>query len=63
MIRFEPRPKPDRFAERVEQRGAAWLAANASERPPPYWSELRSHLADAFGLLCAYSVMYEQEAA
>lgn len=59
MIRFEPRPKPDNFEERVEKRGAAWLAANPTGRPTPYWLEVRSKLADAFGSLCAYSAMFE----
>lgn len=59
MIRFEPRPKPERFAERVEQRGAAWLATNATGRMPAYWQDFRHDLADAFGSLCAYGAMYE----
>lgn len=59
MIRFEPRPAPPGFAERVEQRGGAWLAAHPSGRVPPYWQEFRHDLADAFGSLCAYSAMYE----
>lgn len=59
MIRFEPRPKPDRFKERVEDRGAAWLATNATGRPPPHWLEFRHALADAFGSLCAYGAMFE----
>jgi hypothetical protein len=59
VIRFELRAKPNGFTERVEQRGAVWLAANASGRPPAYWSEFRSHLADAFGSLCSYAAMYE----
>lgn len=59
MIRFEPRPKPDGFKERVEDRGGAWLATNATGRPPPHWLEFRQALAEAFGSLCAYSAMYE----
>ncbi len=59
MIRFEPRPKPDGFEERVEQRGAAWLVTNATGRPPAHWLEFRSQLADAFGSLCAYSAMFD----
>lgn len=59
MIRFEPRPAPEGFVERVELRGAAWLAANSSGRLPPYWQEFRHELADAFGTLCAYGAMYE----
>lgn len=59
MIRFEPRSKPAGFAERVEKRGAVWLAANATGRPPAHWLEYRPQLADAFGSLCAYSAMFE----
>lgn len=59
MIRFEPRPKPDGFEERVEKPGAAWLAANATGRPPADWRPFRPQLAEAFGCLCAYSAMYE----
>lgn len=59
MIRFEPGPKPDDFAERVEARGKMWLAANSDGRPRDYWSEFKPQLADAFRDLCAYSVMYE----
>jgi hypothetical protein len=59
VIRFEPRSKPDGFAERVERRGTTWLAANAMGRPPPHWLEFRSHLTEAFGSLCAYGAMYE----
>lgn len=60
MIRFEPAPKPDGFVERVEQRGAAWLAAHpGSQRPVDYWSEFKPDLAAAFRSLCAYSAMYE----
>ncbi len=59
MIRFEPRPKPAGFDERVELRGAAWLAANATGEPPGYWRDFRDQLADAFGWLCAYGAMFE----
>ncbi|MBF0164770.1 MAG: hypothetical protein HQM01_09785 [Magnetococcales bacterium] len=59
MIRFTPCPKPEGFEARVEVRGAAWLANNATGRPKDYWSEFRFQLADAFGLLCGYSAMYE----
>lgn len=59
MIRFEPRPKPEGFVERVEQRGAAWLSANAAGRMPAYWRDFLPKLADAFGSLCAYGAMYE----
>lgn len=59
MIRFEPRPKPERFVERVEQRGAMWLATHLTGRPPDYWKEVRLELVDAFDSLCAYGAMYD----
>lgn len=59
MIRFEPRPKPDGFEERVETRGVAWLAAHVTGRGPAHWLEFRTQLADAFGSLCAYSAMFD----
>jgi hypothetical protein len=59
VIRFEPAPKPDGFAERVEARGQTWLAANTEGRPRDYWSEFKPALAEAFRGLCAYSAMYE----
>lgn len=59
MIRFEPAATPSGFAERVEARGKAWLAANATGRPPDYWGEFKPQLAEAFHNLCAYSAMYE----
>lgn len=59
MIRFEARPAPEGFVERVQQRGAVWLTANERGRPPAHWIEFRSQLADAYGSLCAYGAMYE----
>lgn len=59
MIRFEPHPKPEGFEDRVEKLGAAWLAANATGRPPAHWREFRPQLADAFRSLCAYGAMFE----
>jgi hypothetical protein len=59
VIRFEPAPKPEGFAERVEARGQTWLTGNAAGRPPDYWSEFKPQLAEAFRNLCAYSAMYE----
>ena len=60
MIRFEPRPKPKGFVERVEHPGAKWLATHTTEhRPRAYWREFLSQLQDAFGSLCAYGAMYE----
>jgi hypothetical protein len=59
VIRFEPRPKPEGFKERVEDPGSAWLAVNATARPPAHWREFHRELADAFGSLCAYGAMFE----
>lgn len=59
MIRFGPSPVPDGFKERVADRGARWLAANATGRPPAHWLEFRHQLAVAFGSLCAYGAMFE----
>lgn len=59
MIRFEPRPAPEQFKERVAERGAKWLAEHPEGRPQAFWLEFRSELADAFGSLCAYSAMFE----
>jgi hypothetical protein len=60
MICFEPAGKPEGFVERVEQRGAKWLAEHAgAARPADYWSEFKAALADAFNGLCAYSVLFE----
>jgi hypothetical protein len=59
MIRFEPAPKPEGFAELVEKRGSEWLAAHSAGRPHAYWREFLPKLADAFRNLCAYSAMYE----
>lgn len=59
MIRFVPSPKPADFKKRVENPGARWLAAHATGRPPAHWLKFRAELADAFGMLCAYSAMYE----
>lgn len=59
MIRFQPREKPAEFLERVERPGANWLAEHPSGRPKDLWSPFKPALADAFGSLCAYSVMYE----
>jgi hypothetical protein len=59
VIRFEPHPQPNRFKERVEDRGAAWLADNSTGRPPAHWLEFRPQLSNAFGSLCAYGAMFE----
>lgn len=53
MIPSSLAPKPEGFAERVEQRGSVWLATHTEGRPCDYWSEFKSHLAAAFRNLCA----------
>jgi len=59
MIRFRPGEKPAGFLEKVERPGAKWLAEHSSGRPKDLWSAYKPALADVFGNLCAYSVMYE----
>ncbi|MCK5797105.1 MAG: hypothetical protein KAI47_07980 [Deltaproteobacteria bacterium] len=60
MIRFEPVPQPNDFADKVEKTGAAWLADNPSAaRPKDFWSPFKPALADGFRYLCAYLAMYE----
>jgi len=59
MIRFEPTPAPEGFAEHVEKPGAAWLAAHETGCPPNYWRRFRKELADALGSFCAYGAMWE----
>ena len=67
MKRFIPPPEPPDFDARVRQPGEQWLAHSLDEngklpkgtRPPGRWGEFKNQLADGFGNLCAYSVMYE----
>jgi len=59
MIRFEPTPAPDGFAEHVEKPGAAWLAAHETGCPPDYWRRFREDLAHAFGSFRAYGAMID----
>jgi hypothetical protein len=60
MIRFERVPEPEGFDEKVRRPGRAWLAVNPeTRRIPALWSPFRSHLADGFLHLCAYSALYE----
>jgi hypothetical protein len=59
MIPFSKIPKPNDFQQRVEQRGAKWLAKYpTASRPTDYWSEFKNELADGFRNLCGYSCMY-----
>ncbi len=67
MKRFIPPPEPPDFDVKVRQPGNDWLLQNLDEngdlrqgqRPPDRWSNIKAQLADGFGSLCAYSVMYE----
>ena len=61
MIRFAPPPEPPDFDETVRQPGNVWLREHPGEkRPRDLWSDFRSHLADGFRDLCAYSVMCDR---
>lgn len=60
MIKFTPRPEPPEFDQKARQAGNNWLAKNPNnKRPEDYWSPFKTNLADGFGNLCGYSVMYE----
>lgn len=59
MIRFSPPPEPPEFNEKTRKRGNIWLAKNPDKRPKDYWTPFKNNLADGFGNLCGYSVMYE----
>ncbi len=62
MIRFNPPPEPLEFDQKARQPGNNWLAKNPdNKRPRDYWSPFKSNLADGFGNLCGYSVMYEPQ--
>jgi hypothetical protein len=60
MISFEPPPEPDDFDEEVRQPGTDWLSSHSASdgRPPSYWNDFKTDLADGFGELCGYSAMY-----
>lgn len=60
MMRFNPPSEPPEFDQKARQPGNNWLAKNPNNlRPRDYWSPFKSNLADGFGNLCGYSVMYE----
>ena len=60
MIHFDPVPEPAQFHEKARMPGTAWLRDNPSAaRPRDYWTPFKGALAQGFGDLCAYSVMYE----
>lgn len=59
MIPVAPVPEPAGFAERVHQRGLAWLARHPDARePPPYWTEFLPQLREGFNARCGYAAMY-----
>ena len=53
--------EPPEFEADCRQKGAEWLKRRRGTvgRPKDFWSPFKSHLADGFGRLCAYSAMYE----
>ncbi len=58
MKHFDPVPAPQGFLDGAPEH-AAWLENNpGAKRPRDYWSDYRDDLADGFGDLCAYTVMY-----
>jgi hypothetical protein len=60
MLKFTPPPEPENFDAKARQPGNNWLEKNPDKkRPKDYWSQFRSDLADGFGNLCGYTVMYE----
>jgi hypothetical protein len=60
MLKFIPPPEPENFDAKARQPGNNWLEKNPDKkRPKDYWSQFRSDLADGFGNLCGYTVMYE----
>ncbi|MEA5578933.1 hypothetical protein [Anabaena sp. UHCC 0451] len=61
MLKFNPPAEPADFDIKARQPGNNWLAKNTDtkKRPIDYWSKFKSNLADGFGNLCGYSVMYE----
>lgn len=59
MIRFIAPQEPEEFEEKARTPGKEWLTAHPSGRPKDFWSAFKRELADGFGDLCAYTVMYE----
>lgn len=60
MLKFNPPAEPENFDAKARQSGNNWLEKNPDKkRPKDYWSQFRSDLADGFGNLCGYTVMYE----
>nr|WP_226590809.1 hypothetical protein [Microseira wollei] len=61
MMGFNPPAEPPEFEQKARQPGNNWLAKNPEpkRRPRDYWSPFKTNLADGFGNLCGYWVMYE----
>ncbi|MDM3857675.1 MAG: hypothetical protein PT120_23000 [Aphanizomenon gracile PMC649.10] len=60
MLKFNPPAEPENFDAKARQPGNNWLAKNPDKkRLKDYWSNFKSDLADGFGNLCGYTVMYE----
>lgn len=59
MIHFTLSPEPPDFDQNARRPGQAWLTHHTDQRPTDLWSAFKGQLAEGFGSLCAYSVMYE----
>ena len=60
MLKFNPPAEPENFDIKVRKPGNNWLEKNPDKkRPKDYWSNFKSDLADGFGNICGYTVMYE----
>ena len=58
-MRFAPVPEPPDFDIQARKPGQAWLATHSAGRPRDFWTPFKKYLADGFGDLCCYSIMYE----
>lgn len=61
MMRFQERPAPPEWDDKVLNPGRRWLEQPAHRdqpRPKDLWSPYREDLARAFSDLCAYTVMF-----
>jgi hypothetical protein len=60
MIRVEKQPEPDQFDAHCRAPGNAWLTAHPDQHQcaPPYWTEFKPHLRQAFGERCAWLAMW-----
>jgi hypothetical protein len=61
MLKFNPPAEPENFDLKARQPGNNWLEKNTDPKRKlrDYWSNFKSDLADGFGNLCGYTVMYE----